>query len=314
MKCLDWYDGYSYKPIKQKALVSILENMLSTEKPDGNGIDEVSEFKQSRKVSSIMDQQVGGGLKILVAEDTPINKMLLETFLKKFGATVYLAENGQVAVDQIALHPKIDIIFMDIFMPVKSGIDATIELRNKGYKGIIIACTANNDSEDFKTYKKIGVNDIVVKPFKRDSIRELLEKWSSVLTLPNAKDIISLTFLKNKSLEMWNIEDFMDTTGNNAEFAISLMDEYITQSKELMERLKEELKQTPINYDKVELYTHTMKGSSASVSATRFAELGRKMNDAAKTRNLTDLEAARINYEIDFIAFTNIVANWKTSI
>lgn len=314
MKCLDWYDGYIYKPIKQKALVSILENMLSTEKPDGNGIDEVSEFKQSRKVSSIMDQQVGGGLKILVAEDTSINKMLLETFLKKFGATVYLAENGQVAVDQIALHPKIDIIFMDIFMPVKSGIDATIELRNKGYKGIIIACTANNDSEDFKTYKKIGVNDIVVKPFKRDSIRELLEKWSSVLTLPNAKDIISLTFLKNKSLEMWNIEDFMDTTGNNAEFAISLMDEYITQSKELMERLKEELKQTPINYDKVELYTHTMKGSSASVSATRFAELGRKMNDAAKTRNLTDLEAARINYEIDFIAFTNIVANWKTSI
>lgn len=314
MKCLDWYDGYIYKPIKQKALVSILENMLSTEKPDGNGIDEVSEFKQSRKVSSIMDQQVGGGLKILVAEDTPINKMLLETFLKKFGATVYLAENGQVAVDQIALHPKIDIIFMDIFMPVKSGIDATIELRNKGYKGIIIACTANNDSEDFKTYKKIGVNDIVVKPFKRDSIRELLEKWGSVLTLPNAKDIISLTFLKNKSLEMWNIEDFMDTTGNNAEFAISLMDEYITQSKELMERLKEELKQTPINYDKVELYTHTMKGSSASVSATRFAELGRKMNDAAKTRNLTDLEAARINYEIDFIAFTNIVANWKTSI
>ena len=314
MKCLDWYDGYIYKPIKQKALVSILENMLSTEKPDGNGIDEVSEFKQSRKVSSIMDQQIGGGLKILVAEDTPINKMLLETFLKKFGATVYLAENGQVAVDQIALHPKIDIIFMDIFMPVKSGIDATIELRNKGYKGIIIACTANNDSEDFKTYKKIGVNDIVVKPFKRDSIRELLEKWSSVLTLPNAKDIISLTFLKNKSLEMWNIEDFMDTTGNNAEFAISLMDEYITQSKELMERLKEELKQTPINYDKVELYTHTMKGSSASVSATRFAELGRKMNDAAKTRNLTDLEAARINYEIDFIAFTNIVANWKTSI
>ena len=314
MKCLDWYNGYIYKPIKQKALVSILENMLSTEKPDGNGIDEVSEFKQSRKVSSIMDQQVGGGLKILVAEDTPINKMLLETFLKKFGATVYLAENGQVAVDQIALHPKIDIIFMDIFMPVKSGIDATIELRNKGYKGIIIACTANNDSEDFKTYKKIGVNDIVVKPFKRDSIRELLEKWSSVLTLPNAKDIISLTFLKNKSLEMWNIEDFMDTTGNNSEFAISLMDEYITQSKELMERLKEELKQTPINYDKVELYTHTMKGSSASVSATRFAELGRKMNDAAKTRNLTDLEAARINYEIDFIAFTNIVANWKTSI
>lgn len=314
MKMLDWYDGYIYKPIKQKALADVLESVLNKRDTTAKESDEITELANTRKVSSILDQQVGSSLNILVAEDTPINQKLLGTFLKKFGANVYLAENGQVAVDQIELHPEIDLIFMDIFMPIKSGIDATIELRNKGYKGIIIACTANSDPDDFKTYKKIGVTDIVVKPFKRDTIRELLEKWGSVLTVPNAKDIISLTFLENKSSEMWNLEDFMDTTGQNIEFAISLMDEYITQSKELMENLKEELKQSPLNYEKIELYTHTMKGSSASVSATRFADLGRKMNDAAKTRNLTDLESARINYEIDFITFTNIVANWKNSI
>lgn len=314
MKMLDWYDGYIYKPIKQKALADVLESVLNERDTTAKESDEITELANTRKVSSILDQQVGSSLNILVAEDTPINQKLLGTFLKKFGANVYLAENGQVAVDQIELHPEIDLIFMDIFMPIKSGIDATIELRNKGYKGIIIACTANSDPDDFKTYKKIGVTDIVVKPFKRDTIRELLEKWGSVLTVPNAKDIISLTFLENKSSEMWNLEDFMDTTGQNIEFAISLMDEYITQSKALMENLKEELKQSPLNYEKIELYTHTMKGSSASVSATRFADLGRKMNDAAKTRNLTDLESARINYEIDFITFTNIVANWKNSI
>ena len=314
MKMLDWYDGYIYKPIKQKALADVLESVLNERDTTAKESDEITELANTRKVSSILDQQVGSSLNILVAEDTPINQKLLGTFLKKFGANVYLAENGQVAVDQIELHPEIDLIFMDIFMPIKSGIDATIELRNKGYKGIIIACTANSDPDDFKTYKKIGVTDIVVKPFKRDTIRELLEKWGSVLTVPNAKDIISLTFLENKSSEMWNLEDFMDTTGQNIEFAISLMDEYITQSKELMKNLKEELKQSPLNYEKIELYTHTMKGSSASVSATRFADLGRKMNDAAKTRNLTDLESARINYEIDFITFTNIVANWKNSI
>ena len=314
MKMLDWYDGYIYKPIKQKALADVLESVLNERDTTAKESDEITELANTRKVSSILDQQVGSSLNILVAEDTPINQKLLGKFLKKFGANVYLAENGQVAVDQIELHPEIDLIFMDIFMPIKSGIDATIELRNKGYKGIIIACTANSDPDDFKTYKKIGVTDIVVKPFKRDTIRELLEKWGSVLTVPNAKDIISLTFLENKSSEMWNLEDFMDTTGKNIEFAISLMDEYITQSKELMENLKEELKQSPLNYEKIELYTHTMKGSSASVSATRFADLGRKMNDAAKTRNLTDLESARINYEIDFITFTNIVANWKNSI
>ncbi|MBQ0040019.1 MAG: response regulator, partial [Treponema sp.] len=315
MKMLDWYNGYIYKPVKQKALEDILEEAFQNKnnrKPES--VEDFLEDPSSKKVHSIMDQQVASGLNILVAEDTPVNQKLMQTFLKKFGATVLLADNGQVAVDQVEFHPEIDIIFMDIFMPIKSGIDATIELRSKGYKGIIIACTANNDPEDFKTYKKIGVNDIIVKPFKRDTIREILEKWNSVLTVPNAKDIITLTFLESKSSEMWDIEDFMDTTGQNTEFAISLMDEYITQSKELMDKLKDELKHSPLNYEKIELYTHTMKGSSASVSATRFAELGRKMNDAAKTRNLTDLESARINYEIDFITFVNIVDNWKTSI
>lgn len=314
MKMLDWYNGYIYKPIKQKALEDTLEEAFCPDKKKTDAVTELIDSSSTQKITSILDEQVASGMNILVAEDTPINQKLLATFLNKFGANVYLAENGQVAVNQIELHPEIDLIFMDIFMPIKSGIDATIELRNKGYKGIIVACTANNDPDDFVTYKKIGINDIIVKPFKRATIREILDKWNSVLTVPNAKDIISLTYIENKSSEMWNIEDFMDTTDHNVEFAISLMDEYLTQSKELMKCLKEELKKSPLNYDKIELYTHTMKGSSASVSATRFADLGRKMNDAAKARNLTALESARINYEIDLITFTNIVNNWKTSI
>lgn len=314
MKMLDWYNGYIYKPIKQKALEDILEQAFSKKENDVSPSNSYLASVNNKKISSILEEQVANGLNILVAEDTPINQKLLATFLKKFGANVYLAENGQVAINQIELHPEIDIIFMDIFMPIKSGIDATIELRNKNYKGIIIACTANNDSEDFKTYKKIGINDIIVKPFKKITIKETLDKWNSVLTVPNAKDIISLTFIGNKSSEIWDIEDFMDTVGQNSEFAISLMDEYLTQSKELMNNLKEELKRVPLNYEKIELYTHTIKGSSASVSATRFAELGRKMNEAAKERNISKLESSRINYEIDFITFSNIVSNWKSSI
>ena len=196
MKMLDWYDGYIYKPIKQKALADVLESVLNERDTTAKESDEITELANTRKVSSILDQQVGSSLNILVAEDTPINQKLLGTFLKKFGANVYLAENGQIAVDQIELHPEIDLIFMDIFMPIKSGIDATIELRNKGYKGIIIACTANSDPDDFKTYKKIGVTDIVVKPFKRDTIRELLEKWGSVLTVQMRRTSSPLRSLK----------------------------------------------------------------------------------------------------------------------
>lgn len=77
-----------------------------------------------------------------------------------------------------------DLIFMDIQMPVKNGIEATSEIRKNGYKGIIIACTANNDKDDFEAYKKTGINDIIVKPFKRETIRKLLDTWQPIMELP----------------------------------------------------------------------------------------------------------------------------------
>lgn len=306
MKMLDWFDGYIYKPVKQKMLLEVLCEIFNSE----NGTEEVN----LQPLEVVETEKIAQGLNILVAEDTKVNQLLLEKFLDKFGANVFLADNGQMVMDQVREHPDIDLIFMDIFMPIKSGIDATVELRNNGYKGIIIACTANNDQDDFDMYKQVGMNDIIVKPFKRATIREVLEKWGTVLIVPDAKNIINLSYIENQSSEIWNIDDFMDTTGNNVEFAISLMDEYMEQSKSLMERLKEELKNPQPDIEKVKLYTHTMKGSSASVSAVRFAELGRQMNDAAKAGDLTTLESARINYEIDFISFINIVENWKNTI
>lgn len=309
------FNSFLYKPVKYNALKSMIEEQFSrkpassTSQSDNN-LDKTTQIK----LDSILNAQIASNLTIIVAEDQPVNKRILETFLKKFGATVYLAENGEKAVEQIKAHPETDIVFMDIFMPIKSGIDATIEARNLGYKGIIIACTANNDADDFKMYKQIGMNDILIKPFKKNEVKEILEKWNSFLIVPNAKDIISLSFVKDLSSEMWDLEDFMETTGNNTEFAISLMDEYIEQAEILLNNLKGELVKESPDFQKLELYSHTLKGSSASVSATRFANLGKQMNDAAKQKDKVKLEAARINFALDFIDFKNIIEKWKISI
>ena len=77
MKMLDWYDGYIYKPIKQKALADVLESVLNERDTTAKESDEITELANTRKVSSILDQQVGSSLNILVAEDTPINQKLL---------------------------------------------------------------------------------------------------------------------------------------------------------------------------------------------------------------------------------------------
>jgi len=198
MKSLDLYKGYLYKPIKKDRLISLLSEELYESETKGS-------FSKSKKVVPIEElipispdeeevassgakksnkndgKDVARGLKILVAEDHPMNRRLLETFLKRLGAEVYLAENGEVALDIIRNTPEISMVFMDIYMPQKNGIEATKELRAMHFNEIIIACTANNDLNDFAEYKRSGINDILVKPFKSDTLRTMVEKWKAVM-------------------------------------------------------------------------------------------------------------------------------------
>ncbi|WP_407428124.1 response regulator [Treponema sp.] len=208
MKFLELYKGYLYKPVKKDMLVSLLSEEFSGPELLGNEDmqnDNSSEVEELVPVKKVPDKKVAEGLKILVAEDHPMNSKLLETFLKRFGADVYLAENGEEALEIIKQNPEISMVFMDIYMPKKNGIETTKELRSMHYNEIIIACTANNDTNDFAEYKRIGINDILVKPFKSENLRDMIEKWKEVMK--------TISF---EQINLFNIgnEFFVENTGN----------------------------------------------------------------------------------------------------
>lgn len=200
MTALDWFKGYIYKPVKREMLINTLAGELSDgeklEKlysPEGAKPNLAEQFLERKN-----DSEIAGDLKILIAEDHPLNRKLMESFMKKFGAQIFLAEDGNEAVGQIKNHPEIDMVFMDIYMPKKSGIEATVDLRNSGYGGIIVACTANNDPNDFEEYMKIGINDILVKPFKSEMLKNIIEKWKMVMQTAAVKQIATLHQDENK--------------------------------------------------------------------------------------------------------------------
>lgn len=310
VKMLNWYHGYIYKPIKRDSLVQLLKQAFSKESElNQKALDSETEKKKKAEEELL----VAEGKKILVAEDHPVNRKIILTFLEKFGAEVFTACNGEEAVLQIKNHPDIDIIFMDILMPVKSGIDATVEIKQMNFKGIIIACTANNDPEDFKTYQTLGINDILLKPFKKNEIRLALEKWNTILSFPEAKEVLSLAELNVQAADLWDINDFMDTSGNDSELAVSIIEEYAEQTEGILDSLAKEIKKGS-DFAKIELYTHTLKGSSAAVSAHKLAETARLMNINAKEKNLVKVEALRTDFSLDFLKFKQTIKNWKSNI
>ncbi|MCF2947549.1 CHASE domain-containing protein [Paraglaciecola aquimarina] len=106
------------------------------------------------------------GKNILIAEDNEINQLVLSSMLENSDATIFIVENGELAVDFI-VHNEVDIILMDIQMPVMGGVEACKLIKAKHPELPIIAITANAFEQDIKLYTEVGFNAYVAKPFEK---------------------------------------------------------------------------------------------------------------------------------------------------
>lgn len=303
MKLLDWFAGYLYKPIRREKLDALLID-TNGEIPSAKMLDVIEENKNLDKKNELIK-----GIKILVAEDHPVNREILVQFLKKFGATIFQAENGMQALNLISKNPEIQIIFMDIQMPVLNGTEATRILRQKKYTGIIIACTANNDSSTFEKYKDIGINDILVKPFKREKVLELLDKWNIIIGLSKATEIFTTEQKKTiANDELWDIQDFEDTIGSDWDLGNQIILDYIDQTGEFLISGKKFIETR--NFGELHRVSHTLKGSSAAISANKLANIAAKMNQAAIEKKSDEALHKLLEFEESFNLFLLKTNKW----
>jgi PAS domain S-box-containing protein len=115
-------------------------------------------------------------LRVLIAEDNPVNQEVAGTMLRRRGHQVDIVGNGREAVEAVA-RQRYDVVLMDLQMPILDGLGATAEIRanEKGKRVPIIALTANAAGGEREKVIKAGMDDYVAKPFRAADLIEAVE-------------------------------------------------------------------------------------------------------------------------------------------
>ncbi|MBN9382754.1 MAG: response regulator [Chitinophagaceae bacterium] len=162
-------DKFLSKPVKLSELIDLIGlhfERSSLPKPPAD----------TPKIGKIFE-----GRKILVAEDNPMNMLLISEVLGNMGIEVTRASNGEEAIDMLVQHHP-EMIFMDVNMPLLDGYAATKQIRQlpQPHCGIpIIALTADAMEEDKERCLKAGMNNYISKPFQLKEIQAMLKNYLS---------------------------------------------------------------------------------------------------------------------------------------
>lgn len=160
-----------HQPLSRTALIQLLSNQVVFD------ADEHEDFN-------------GQGLHVLAVDDHLPNLIVLEALLAELNVTTTKALSGQEAIDIIKTNHErkskaFDLIFMDIQMPVMSGVDTTRAIRSlestfENHKRLpIIALTAHALSDEKKKLLQVGMDDYVTKPIQMEQIIQILTHWTA---------------------------------------------------------------------------------------------------------------------------------------
>jgi PAS domain S-box-containing protein len=162
-------EGYLTKPISRFDLLEAVSLILGSEKPAG-----VADVVTRHTVRESRRQ-----LKLLLAEDNPINQQVAAAMLRKRGHHVDVVGNGREAFDAVA-REHYDVVLMDIQMPELDGLEATRAIRaSPAGAGLrIVAMTAHASAADKERCLAAGMDDYLSKPFKARHLFTAVEGWT----------------------------------------------------------------------------------------------------------------------------------------
>lgn len=274
-------DDFLVKPIMPSLVFEKIFNVFEIQ----------NSFQNNIQSSSLTDaKSILSGSKILLVEDSEINRQVILELIEKMDVNVDLAFNGAEAVSK-TMENDYDLVLMDLHMPVMDGYYATEQIRKHNTKMPVLAITADARNMINDKCEKVGIDDIITKPIDPDVLYKTLLKW-----IPEKKsssnDKLPLDLeMKLPEISIKGLESKLAIKrfGNNVRLYFNMLKKFIINNKDVCKEISELLAMS--DFKKAHLLIHTLKGESANVGAIKIHEQSK------------NVEAKIINKELESVDF-----------
>ena len=234
-----------------------------------NSMEEIEMLMHQSPTDNVEIRTLSG--RILLVDDNPDNRELIELYVQKTGANIDIAKNGREGVE-MASGGAYDLIFMDMQMPVMDGVEAIKLLRKNGYQGPIVSLTANAMLSNREECLSAGANDYLVKPVNLSMFYDTLNRYlTAAVASDDAKDDGERD-ISSRSDAFYSSPGYM---------AI------VERFKKKLPALIEELS-TAVNseaWDVVQSKSHDLKGMGGTMGFAEITEVAAKLNHLVKEKD-----------------------------
>jgi two-component system, sensor histidine kinase and response regulator len=261
-------DAFLVKPVNHSIMFDAIANAFGRSETQ---VKELSGQEKSESQDLIKAH-------LLVVEDNEINQQVAKELLEGFGASVDIAENGQIAVEKIENGMRYHAVLMDLQMPVMDGYEATARIRKKFDKDMlpILAMTAHALQSEIQKCLQADMNGVVTKPIDPGKLKEELCRWVLPKRLAVEASRRSVTSPQSEILEETSAETLpgidvksaLNRLMGNRRLLKKLLEDFVANYSSVFADIREAMEKG--DRTAVQRIVHSFKGVAGNISANEI--------------------------------------------